>query len=558
MAKKIIFNEDSRESIKRGIDTVANAVRVTIGPYGRNVVLEKSYGGPTITNDGVTIAKDISLKEPFENMGAEIIKEVASKTNDNAGDGTSTSVLLTHALIEEGIKRVNKGVNTLSIRGGMERAHNDAIESLNKMKNEVKDEQDIIRVATVAAESDKMGKIIAETISKVGREGVVTVEESRSLGIESDVVEGLEIDSGYVSPYMVTNTERLEAEYSDTPVLIVDKKISAIKEILPFLEKLAQSGTKDLILIADDVDGEALTTFVLNKLRGTFNVLAIKAPGFGDSKNQQLEDIAVALGAKVVSSEKGMKLDTVETDVLGRVSKIVARKDKTILVGGGDTKDAVSNRVKELREQIKNIDAKYEKEKLEERMAKLSGGVAVIRVGASTESEMKYLKLKIEDAVSATKAALEEGIVPGGGATLAHIAHNLRKVTSDDSYAWKNRDEKDGYMIVVEALESPLRQIADNTLGEKEGVAIVREVQNKTEQSNNKAGYNAATKQFVNDMFQEGIIDPVKVTRSALQNAISAAGIFLTIEAAIVDIPEENKADNNPGGPMGMGGMGGF
>ena len=548
MAKEIIFNAEARKQIKEGMDVVAKAVGVTIGPFGRNVALEKSYGAPTITNDGVSIAKDIELKDQFKNLGVEMLKEVANKTNELAGDGTSTSVVLTHALVEEGIKQIDKGINALSIKRGMDIAHKLAEKELLLAKRDVKTDEDIVHIASVSAESKEFGKIIAETVKKVGDKGVVTVEESQSFGIESEVVEGLEIENGYISPYMMTNTERFEAEYKDVPVLITDKTISSVKEILPFLEKVTQSGNKNLVIFAENIEGEALTTFVLNKLRGNFNVLAVKTPGFGDQKKAILEDMATTIGAQVVSEEKGMNFNEIDTGVLGSASRIVSKKDKTIIVGNSNFKKDVEARIKILEKELETLEHKYEKDKLEERIAKLSGGVAVIKVGAATESEIKYLKLKIEDAVNATKAALEEGVIAGGGSTFTHIAKKLRE--SDTSF--DNEYEKKGFNIVVDSLEAPLTKIAENTLGEGEGKAIVREVQ----KNNSLFGYDALKKEFVKDMFSVGIIDPVKVARGALQNSVSAAGIFLTTEVAIVnEKTEENPNQMNPG--LG-GGMPGF
>ena len=555
MAKQVVFNEEARSKIKKGIDIIARAVGVTIGPFGRNVALAKSYGGPSINNDGVTIARDISLKDPFENLGAEIVKEIASKTNDVAGDGTSTSVILAHAMVDEGLKQVDKGVNALSVRRGMEQAHKVAEKELDKMTRSVSRDDEVAHVASVSAESTEYGKIIAETVQKVGHKGVVTVEESQSFGIDSSVVEGLQIDKGYVSPYMVTNPERMEAEYKDVPVLVTDKKISGIKEVLPFLEKLAQSGKKDLVIVADDVEGEALTTFVLNKLRGTFNVLGVKAPGYGDRKKDMLGDIAVTIGAQVVSSDLGMSFDTIALDVLGHASKVVARKDNTIIIGNEGVKDAVQSRVAMIEKQLEETESKFDREKLEERIAKLSGGVAVIKVGAATEAEMKYLKLKIEDAVNATKAAIEEGVVPGGGSALAHVAKILRETR--DSMTFTDAFERKGYDIVVQALEAPLARIAENALGDQEGKAIVREVQGNTNVSvANTSGYDALSGKTEPDMFAVGIIDPVKVTKSGLRNAVSTVGIFLTTEAAVVDIPEKESAHDH--GHHHGGGMDGM
>ena len=551
MAKQIVFHEDARAKIKKGVDAVAKAVGVTIGPFGRNVVLQKSYGGPTITNDGVSIAKDISLEDPFENIGAEVVKEVANKTNELAGDGTSTSVILTQSMIEEGLKQIDKGVNALSVRRGMERAHKVAEEKLTQMKRDVSGDTDVVHIASVSAESEEFGKIIAETVQKVGDKGVVTVEESQSFGIDSEVVEGLEIDNGYVSPYMMTNPDRLEAEYKDVPVLVTDEKISAVKDVLPFLEKLTQMGSKDLVIIAEDVEGEALTTFVLNKLRGTFNVLAVKAPGFGDRKKDLLGDIATTIGAQVVSKDTGMSFDTIGTDVLGRATRIVAKKDSTIIVGAPNVKSAVDERVRSLGATLDEADQQFEKEKLQERIAKLSGGVAVIRVGAATEAEMKYLKLKIEDAVNATKAALEEGVIAGGGAAFAHIAKHL--YDQKTGIQWADEYEEKGYNIVADALEAPLMKIVENAIGDGEGKAVVRKIQDS---GNVTAGYDALKRSHVDDMFSAGIIDPAKVARGSLQHAVSTVGIFLTTEAAVADIPEkEDKAPvMDPTGGMGMGG----
>lgn len=555
MAKQLIFNEEARAAIKKGVDTVSKAVGITIGPFGRNVALQKPYGGPTITNDGVSIARDITLEDPFENIGAEIIKEVANKTNDLAGDGTSTSVVLAQSMIEEGLKQIDKGVNALSVRRGMEKAHQEAEKHLADMKRNITNDEEVVHIASVSAESKEFGKIIAETVQKVGDKGVVTVEESQSFGIESEVVEGLEIDKGYISPYMMTNPERLEAEYKDVPVLITDKKVSNVKEILPFLEKVTQAGNKNLVIIADDVDGEALTTFVLNKLRGTFNVLAIKAPGFGDKKNSLLGDIATTIGGSVVTQDTGMTFDTIGTEVLGRASRIVAKKDSTVIVGSSEAKTAVEERIHSLETMLEETEQQFERKKIQERIAKLSGGVAVIRVGAATEAEMKYLKLKIEDAVNATRAALEEGVIAGGGAAFAHIAKRLREQQKDTS--WDDEYEEKGYTIVINALEAPLMKIAENSLGDGEGRAVVRKVQGDDEFKDDggwrSAGYDALKREYANDMFQRGIIDPVKVARGGLQHAISTVGIFLTTEVAVADIPEPEKQDMpNPGMGGGM------
>ena len=546
-AKKVIFDNKVREKLGKGVATVANAVRVTLGPRGRNVALDKSFGGPRITNDGVSIAKEIELEDKFENMGAEIIKEVASKTNELAGDGTSTATVLTHAIVEEGFKRTAMGANATVVRRGIEKAANDAVEELKKMAKSVKNTEDIIAVASISAESEELGKTIAETIDKVGKDGVVTVEESQTIGISSDVVEGLEFDKGYVSPYMVTNAEKMEAEYKDVKVLVTDKKISSVQEVLPLLEKLAQSGQKELVIIADDVEGEALATFVVNKLRGTFSILAIKAPGFGDRKKELLGDIATVLGAQVVTEDLGMKLEDVGIDVLGEAGRIVATKDKAVIVDGKGKKSDIQARIAQLKAQLENTDSKFDREKLEERIAKLSGGVAVIRVGAATETEMKYLKDKIEDAVNATKAAIEEGIVPGGGASLVKVAEKLSQN--------KEASEKDefgvGYRILINALRAPFKQIVVNA-GRDDAEVIMKDMVKAGATYGFDASKDEAEPQIV-DMFKAGIIDPAKVERVAIQNAASAAATLLTTEAAVAEVPEDKKDDDS--GSAGYTGM---
>ena len=546
MAKQVIFDADVRNALKRGVDIVADAVKVTIGPRGRNVALSKSWGGPTITNDGVSIAKEITLADKFEDMGASIVKEVATKTNDKAGDGTTTAVVLTQAIIHEGLKRTALGANAMMVRRGIEAAAKDAVEELKKMSRAVKGKQDIRQVATISAESEELGKTIADTVEKVGKDGVVTVEESQSLGIESKYVEGMEFDKGYVSAYLVTNAERMEAEAKDAPILITDKKISTIKDILPLLEKVAAGGKKDLVIIADDIDGEALATFIVNKLRGGFNVLAVKAPGYGDRKKEILQDIAITVGAQVVSEDLGIKLENAELNMLGRANRVVATKDSTVIVGGKGKKSDIEARVSQLRAQLENTDSKFDKEKIEERIAKLSGGVAVIRVGAATETEMKYLKDKIEDAVNATKAAIAEGIVPGGGAALAKVAEKLGKKVD----AAKHDEYTVGYRILLSALTAPLAQIAKNA-GREDAAVVVAEVMKR----GGSFGYDASAEsgESIVDMYEAGIIDPVKVTRMGVENAASAAAVLLTTEAAVADIPEEKK--NTPGMPGGMGDM---
>lgn len=544
MAKQIIFGEEARKKMKAGVDKVADAVKVTIGPRGRNVVLDKGFGTPTITNDGVSIAKEITLKDKFENMGAEIVKEVATKTNDVAGDGTTTSVVLTQAIVAEGMKHTTMGHNALGIRMGIEKATQDVVEALKGMAKQIKTDEEIKQVATISAESEEIGATIAETIKKVGKDGVVTVEESQSFGIESDVVEGLQFDKGYLSPYMITNPERMEAEFKDPAILITDKKISTIKEVLPLLEQLVQSGKKELVIIAEDVDGEALTTFVLNKLRGGFNVLAVKAPGYGDRKKDMLEDIAVTVGATVITDTVGLTFEKADLSVFGKASKVVSTKDNTVIVGGKGNKKGIDARVSALKKQKDTSDNKFDKEKLDERIAKLTGGVAVLRVGAATETEMKYLKLKIEDAVNATKAAIEEGIVPGGGVALVKAGEKIRS----GKMPAMNTDVALGYDIILNAIEAPMRLIAQNA-GKGDGSVV----HDKVKSSKGYAGYNALKDVYVEDMIKEGIIDPVKVTRSALQHAASAAAILLTTEVAVTEEPKEEK----PEAPMpgGMGGM---
>jgi chaperonin GroEL len=549
MSKEVLFGEELKKKLKKGIDTVADAVKVTLGPRGRNVILDKGYGGPMITNDGVSIAKDITLKDKFENMGAEIIKEVASKTNELAGDGTTTATVLTQALVHEGLRQTTMGINAMAVRNGMEHASVDVVAALKAMATPINGLEEIRQVATISAENAELGEKIAETIDKVGKDGVVTVEESQSFGIETEFTEGMQFDKGYVSPYMVTNSERMESEYKDAHILITDKKIASVQEILPLLEKVAQTGKKELVIIADDVEGEALATLVVNKLKGGFSVLAVKAPGYGDRKKEILDDLAITTGGTVISEDMGLKLETVELEQLGKADRVVSTKDNTTIVGGGGTKAAINDRVAALKAQLDQASSKFDKEKLSERIAKLSGGVAVIRVGAATETEMKYLKLKIEDAVNATRAAIEEGIVPGGGTSLARAAAVVEK--GMDKKKNLSREELIGYSIVLKALEAPLKQIADNT-GKLDGAVVVQ----KVKEAGGNAGYDAAKGEMIDDMIKAGIIDPVKVERAGVQHAVSAAAILLTTEAAIADEPEEAGGGGMPD-MSGMGGMGG-
>ena len=545
MSKQIIFHHKAHEAILRGIDAVADAVRLTMGPRGRNVALDKGYGAPTITNDGVSIAKEITLTDKVENMGVEIAKEVAQKTNDTAGDGTTTAIVLTQAMAKEGFRHVGLGVNAMGIKMGIEAAAHEIVEALRAMSKPIQRKSEIVQVATISAESEEIGKIIADTIEKVGKDGVVTVEESQSFGLQSEVVSGLQLDKGYVSPYMITNPERMEAEYSDVPILLTDRKISNIQDILPVLEKLAQTGKKEIVLIAEDIDGEALTTFVVNKLRGTFNVLGIKAPGYGDRKKEMLEDLAVVTGGKVISEEVGVKMEGVELNMLGRALRVVATKDTTTIVSGKGKKSEIEARVSQLKKAMEVADSKYDKEKIGERIAKLSRGVAVLKVGAATESEMKYLKLKIEDAVNATKAAIDEGIVLGGGVALIRAGGKLHKKVWKAKVPSFQKEFEIGVQIVMKAIEAPLLQIAKNA-GREDGAIVV----DLAKRGKGNAGYNAQENEMTSDMLALGIIDPVKVTRSALQNAASAVGILLTTDAAIIDEP---KKEDKHMPPMGGG-----
>ncbi len=543
MAKEIIASEEARKKLKSGVDQLANTVKATLGPKGRNVVLSKKYGSPVITNDGVTIAKEIELSDPFEDMGAQIVKEVASKTNDQAGDGTTTATVLAQAIIEEGIKNVAAGANPMAIRRGIEKATVKVVEGLDEIAKPVKEGHEIADVASISADDKEVGKLIAEVMDTVGEDGIVTVEESQTLGLEKDVVEGMQLDKGYVSPYMVTDTTRMEAVYDNAPVLITDKKISSIQELLPLLEKLAAEGKKDLVIIAEDLDGEALTTLILNKLRGTFNALAVKAPAFGDRRKAMLEDIAVLTGGQVVTEELGLKLEDTGVEMLGEARKIIATKDDTTIVEGKGSAEALKERVAQIKAQMKTITSEYELEKMQERLAKLESGVAVIRVGAATEVELKEKKLRIEDAINSTKAAVAEGIVPGGGAALAKIASRLDGLKLDE-------EEQIGVRIVIQALEAPLRQIASNA-GISDVALILKAV---TDTNDAKIGWDFAKNEQA-DMLERGIIDPVKVTKSALVNAASAAAMLLTTEAAVADLPE--KEEPMAPGAGGMGGMGG-
>lgn len=543
MAKQIEFSTDARKKIKAGIDKVADTVKTTLGPRGRNVILDKGYGAPTITNDGVSIAKEIELEDKFENIGAELIKEVANKTNEAAGDGTTTSTVITQALVREGLKYVETGISPIGIRRGMERAKDDVIELLKKNSKKISTREEIAQVGTISAESREMGEMIAEVMQAVGKDGVVTVEESQTFGMSKEIVEGMSFDKGFVSHYMVTDPSSQTAELKDPYILITDRKISAISDILPTLEKVAQLGKKEMVIIADDVDGEALATLVVNKLRGVLNVLAIKAPEFGDSKKAMLEDIAILTGGAVISEEKGMKLDSVEISMLGQAQKVISSKDETTIVGGKGKKKEIEERISQIKALAENSDSEYERGKYEKRMAKLAGGVAVIRVGAASETELTYIKHKMEDALAATKAAVAEGIVAGGGVALAKAAQSLaNKVVEGEGMEFKA-----GYEALIKALSEPFLQIVRNGGQADPAVALDKVLGEK----NPNAGYDANANVPVADMIKAGIIDPLKVTRSALENAVSVVAMVLTTEAVITDLPKKEE----PQLPGGMGGM---
>ncbi|MEI6296936.1 MAG: chaperonin GroEL [bacterium] len=542
MAKQIVYNNDARQALKRGVDKVANAVKITIGPKGKNAVIDKGYGAPIITNDGVSIAKEITLSDKIENMGAEIVKDVAGKANDVAGDGTTTAVILTQAIVDEGFKRISLGVNAMGVRTGIEHATRAVVAELLKMAKPIKNRNEIVQVATISSESKEFGEIIADAIDKVGKDGVVTVEESQSFGVESEVVEGMQFEKGYSSPYMVTNTERMEAEYEEALILITDKKISSIKEILPLLEKIAATGKKELVIISEDLDGDALTTLVVNKIRGSFSALAVKAPGFGDRRKEMLEDIAIMTGGKVISEEVGLKLDVATMDLLGKARKVVSTKEMTTIIGGKGKKANIDARIGQIKTQIENTESTYDKEKLQERLGKLSGGVAVIKVGAATEADMKYKKLKIEDAVEATKAAIEEGIVAGGGTALVRAmvkvsANGVQSPSEDIKIEFDA-----GVAVLLHSLQAPLRQIAINA-GKDDGLVIVDKIKN----GKDNEGYDANKDKIVKDMVTAGIIDPVKVTRTALEHSASAAAILLTTEVAIAEEPVKKEEPRGGG-----------
>ena len=540
MAKVIKFNEDARKALEVGVDTLADAVKITLGPKGRNVVLDKGYGIPTITNDGVTIAKEIELKDPIENLGAQIVKEVATKSNDVAGDGTTTATVLAQALIKEGLKMVASGANPVFIRKGMEKASKKVIEELVKRAKKIESNSEIAQVGAISASDKEIGELIAQAMAKVGESGVITVEEAKSLDTTLEVVEGMQFDNGYLSPYMVSDSERMVVELDNPFVLITDKKISSMKELLPILEKTVEMG-RPMLIIAEDVEGEALATLVVNKLRGTLNIAAVKAPAFGDRRKAMLEDIAILTGGEVISEEKGIKLETADIDFLGQAKKVRITKDNTVIVDGMGAKENITSRVGQIKNAIEETTSDYDREKLQERLAKLSGGVAVIKVGAATETEMKEKKLRIEDALNATKAAVEEGIVPGGGTILVQIAKAIEDFKLEG-------EEGLGVDIVKKALYAPMRQIALNA-GLDAGVVI-----EKVKSSEEGIGFDAAKEEYV-DMVKAGIIDPTKVTRSAIQNAISVSSVLLTTEVAVANEKEESPMGGGMPGGMGMPGM---
>ena len=538
MAKQIVFREEARRALEQGVNALANAVKVTLGPKGRNVVLEKKFGSPTITNDGVTIAREIELEDPLENIGAQLVKEVATKTNDVAGDGTTTATLLAQILINEGLKNVAAGANPMVMKKGIQKAVEAAVEELKAISKPIESKEAITQVASISANDEEVGKLIADAMEKVGKDGVITVEESQGIGTTLDVVEGMQFDRGYISPYMVTDTDKMEAVLEDPYILITDKKISSVNDILPVLEKVVQSG-KALLIIGEDVEGEALATMVVNKLRGTFTAVAVKAPGFGDRRKAMLEDIAVITGGQVITEEVGLKLENATIDMLGRARQVVVGKEETTLIEGRGDSEEIEKRIAQIRRQHEESTSEFDKEKLQERLAKLAGGVAVIGVGAATETEMKERKLRIEDALAATRAAVEEGIVAGGGAALIDVLAAVEKVQLSG-------DEATGVNLVKKALEEPVRQIATNA--GYEGSVVVE----KVKEAKVGIGFNALTGEY-EDMIAAGIVDPAKVTRSALQHAASIAGMLLTTETIVADIPEEND-----GGGMGGGMPGGM
>ncbi len=541
-AKQLVFSEDARRKLKIGMNVVANAVSSTLGPKGRNVAIDRKFGSPTITHDGVSVAKEVELEDPFENMGAQLLKEAASKTNDIAGDGTTTSTVLAHAIVNEGLKALEAGYNPMLLKRGIELASETVVTELKKNSVKIDTKEEIASVATNSAADSEIGELIARVMDKVGKDGVITVEESKSLQFEEEYVEGMQFDRGYISAYFVTDTEHMEAVITEPYILIYDKKISAAQDIVPLLEKLVQVGKRELIIIAEDIDGEALATLVLNKLRGMLNVLAVKAPGFGDRRKAMLQDIATLTGGQVISEEMGRKLESTQTSDLGRAEKVVADKENTTIVGGKGEKSAIEGRIKEIRVEIDKSTSDYDKEKLQERLAKLSGGVAIIRVGAATETEMKEKKHRVEDALSAARAAVEEGIVPGGEISLLNASAKLEKLKTTDE------EERVGVNIVKKALEAPIRKLVSNA-GQDGSVVIDTVRRTAAEKKNPNIGFNVISGEYV-DMIKDGIIDPVKVVRGALENAASIAAMILTTDVLITDIPEKEKTPPMPPGGM--------
>ncbi|MDE0139932.1 MAG: chaperonin GroEL [Caldilineaceae bacterium] len=544
MAKQLEFEEEARRSLKQGIDALADAVKTTLGPKGRNVALDKKWGSPTVTHDGVTVAKEIELEDPFQNMGAQLLKEAATKTNDIAGDGTTTATVLAQSIVNEGLKNVTAGANPMLLKRGIEASCDAVVSALKDMATPVSGEEEIAQVASNSAADNQIGDLIAEVMSKVGKDGVITVEESKGLQFETEYVEGMQLDRGYLSPYFVTNNERMEAELDAPYLLITDKKISSAQDIVPLLEKLVQVGKRELIVIAEDVDGEALATLVLNKLRGMFNAMAIKAPGFGDRRKAMLRDIAILTGGQILSEEVGRTLESAQLEDLGQADKVISSKDATTIVGGHGTTEEIQGRIEEIRAEIDASTSDYDREKLQERLAKLAGGVAILRVGAATETELKYRKTRVEDALSATRAAVEEGVVPGGGVALINAVSALDSVDLDDT------DAATGARILTRALEEPMRMIATNA--GLDGAVVIEKVRGLHEGGKANTGYDVIQNDYV-DMMDAGLSDPVKVTRSAVENASSIAAMILTTAALVTDIPEEEKP--MPAGDPGMGGM---
>ncbi len=544
MAKQLLFNEKARTALKKGADKLADAVKITLGPKGRAVVLEKGYGAPTITYDGVTIAKEIELEDKVENLGAQLVKEVASKTNDVAGDGTTTATLLAQVLLSEGLKNATSGIDVVEMHKGMQKAYEAVLNYLKESSKKITTKEEIAQVATISARDEEIGNLIADVIDQVGKDGVVTVEESQTMGISKELVEGLQFDRGYVSPYMITSPERMEAVLEEPYILVTDKKISSINELLPLLEKLVKTGKKELMIIADDVEGEALATLVVNKLRGIFSALAIKAPGFGDRKKEMLEDIAIVTGADFISEDLGKKLENIDITSLGQAHRVISNKDNTIIVGGKGDKAKIENRVSQIKNQIKKTDSEFDREKLQERLGKLSGGVAVIKVGAATEVEQKEKKYRVEDAVNATKAAIEEGIVAGGGVALARAADAVKEII--EKFDKEQLAEIVGAKIILEALYSPLKQIAKNA--GYDGAVVL----DKILQQRDDFGFNALSGKYEN-LIKAGIIDPTKVTRSALENAVSIASMLLITEAVVADLPEKKEKGGHNHGMMEEG-----